>query len=94
MMRRNSFLVGLIVAAGGCGVPAFTSSMRSNVLPPGAYAEGKCVHAGRDDIEDILPKLYAEGWRLIYASEYTSTARPGFPSNYCFERARMMGAPQ
>lgn len=82
-----------LVLLSACGYPAFTSSMRDAHFPPGVPVEGKCVHAGRNDIEQLAPQLYAQGWRLIYASEYTSTARPGFPSNYCFERAQFGGGP-
>jgi hypothetical protein len=75
----------LALALAGCGTPAMASAMRSN-FPPDWHLESYCLTLGRGSIADEMQKRYAEGWRIAYASEYTSTARFGNPTILCFER--------
>jgi hypothetical protein len=76
---------------GACGTPAMTSSMRSN-FPPEWRLEAYCLTLGRGSIADEMRQRYAEGWRIAYFSEYTSTARAGNPTIACFERPLATGA--
>ncbi len=86
-------LLGLLFVS-GCGIPGFTSSMRDNHFPPNALLELKCENYGRDadELNDMGRKYYPQGYRLAYITEYTSSARPGYPSVACFERAVSVGA--
>ena len=80
-MRIAFVLLGLTA----CGTPAMTSSMRAN-FPADWRLEGDCLTLGRGSIENEVRQRYAQGWRLAYISEYTSTARAGNPTVACFER--------
>jgi len=91
-MSTESILIKSLMAAllvlTGCGYPAFTSAMRSNGFAQDAKVEGQCLKIDRRVDKDVekLNALLAQGWRISYASEYTSTARADFPSIYCVER--------
>jgi hypothetical protein len=82
----------LMLAVAGCGIPAFTSAMRSN-FGPDARLEGLCEHTGRDSIESMVEAHYKEGWRLAFVSEYTSSMQTGLPTVICFERPIAHEAP-
>ena len=87
MQKSFLFTVALVsLGMSACGYPALTSAMRSSPFPPDTVVETKCVHIDRDTLSKRVVKFSEEGWRLVYASEYTSTARSDMPSIYCFER--------
>lgn len=84
-------VLALVVAAlslSACGTPAFTSAMRTSFSPE-VSVEASCLSAGRegDDLDAKVKDMYRQGYRLIYVSEYTSSARFGYPTTVCFERA-------
>jgi hypothetical protein len=85
MSRRLLAVAAIALPLAGCGTPAMTASMRSN-FPPDWHLEAYCLTLGRGSIADEMQRRYAEGWRVAYASEYTSTARFGNPTILCFER--------
>jgi len=83
-------VLGLWVTLAGCGKPGYTSSMRTTFAPE-TPLELKCIRhldAKAGDFRDEAEQLYAQGWRLAYLSEYTSTGKTNFVFLGCFERPR------
>lgn len=83
-------MLGLLLALAGCGNPGYTSSMRTT-YPVETPLELKCIrHLDKraGDFREEAEELYAQGWRLAYMSEYTSSGKLKFALLACFERPR------
>jgi hypothetical protein len=84
---RKFLLVALVASASACGTPGFTSAMRPG-FDSDVQLEARCFSSGRDgeELDAKVREMYRQGYRLVYVSEYTSSARLGYPSTICFER--------
>jgi len=89
-MQRLIAIAAMAVALVACGTPGMTSALRTNDFPPGSKVEAWCTEVQRDGdaYSKAMQRAYAQGWRLAYVSEYTSTQRSGIPAELCFERAK------
>jgi hypothetical protein len=88
MFRQLAFSSVAAIALPSCGYPAFAAAMRTNGYAPDVQLEGTCVMVDRTQAKKVVQAQYAQGYRLVYVSEYTSTNRAGFPALFCFERPR------
>lgn len=87
-MARLSWALGIGLLVMGCGVPGYTSSMRTNFtgdVPIWTHCFRYTDKAG-EAFSDHISSLSKEGWRLAYMSEYASSSKSVY--TYCLERAR------
>jgi len=89
-MVKKVVLIGVLLGLGGCGYPAYASSMRTN-FDGDVSIETACYRYGDKEsamFASHMKELTESGWRLAYVSEYTSTSRSKFYYTVCVERAR------
>lgn len=83
---RVATIAGIALLSSSCGIPAFSSAMRSNGYAADVRLESRCKEVDRDRIGGAIKRSYATGWRLSFVSQYTSSARGDISAIVCFER--------